>query len=61
MSRPRWLAAGVARQRQDRDIADAWAAEFGLAKDPKTIHRMLSREAETSPAPRAGKKMARKP
>jgi DNA invertase Pin-like site-specific DNA recombinase len=45
-----------------RDIADAWAAEFGMAKmDAKSIQRMLSREAETSPAPRAGKKIARTP
>jgi len=44
-----------------RDIADAWASEFGIAKDPKTIQRMLSREAETTPAPRAGKKIGRKP
>jgi hypothetical protein len=42
-----------------RDIADAWASEFGMAKDPKTIQRMLSREAETSPATRAGEKIAR--
>jgi DNA invertase Pin-like site-specific DNA recombinase len=44
-----------------RDVADAWAAEFGMKKDPKTIQRMLSRKAETSPAPRAGKKIARTP
>jgi hypothetical protein len=39
-----------------RDVADAWAAEFGMKKDPKTIQRMLLRKPETSPAPRAGKK-----
>jgi putative DNA-invertase from lambdoid prophage Rac len=44
-----------------RDVADAWAAEFGMKKDPKTIQRMLLRQPETTPAPRAGKRITRTP